>query len=191
MQINDIKSEKTRLRKEFLQIRNSLPINIKTKSDELILNNLLSLNQYKGADTIFTYVSKDSEVDTMRIIDIALDDNKLIAVPKCKSGCEMDFYYIKSKDELESGAFGVLEPKAGLKKADEATGICLVPGICFDKSGFRLGYGKGYYDRFLPQFNGVTVGLCRSDFLIEQLPYYNTDYKVDIVITDKEIYITD
>lgn len=191
MRINDIKSEKAKLRSEFLNIRNSLPNDVKSESDALILENLISLDEYKKADAVFTYVSKGSEADTLCIIDRAFADNKLIAVPKCKSGCEMDFYYIKSKGELEIGAFGVLEPKSGLENADRLSGICLVPGICFDKNGFRLGYGKGYYDRFLPNFNGVVAGLCKNDFLLEQLPYYDTDYRVDIVITDKGVYITD
>lgn len=185
MQISDIKQEKTRLRKELLKIRDSIPDDEKERSDELIFSKLVSLKEYKNAEVIFTYVSKGSEADTFRIIARAFSDKKMVAVPKCAEGFAMDFYYINSISELEPGAFGVLEPAAGLKKADYLCGLCLVPGISFDKLGFRLGYGKGYYDRFLPRFNGTAAGICKSNFLLERLPHYETDYKVDMVITDK------
>lgn len=185
MQISGIKQEKTKLRSTLLKARDIIPDDVKKRSDEAIFSRIISLEEYKSADTIFTYVSKGSEADTYRIIEQALADKKLVAAPKCAAGFTMNFYYINSINELEPGAFGVLEPVAGLKRADCLCGLCIVPGIAFDKSGLRLGYGKGYYDRFLPQFNGTAAGICKSDFLLERLPHYETDYKVDIVITDK------
>lgn len=191
MQISDIKAEKIRLRKEFKAKRKLLSDVEKQRSDGLIYKNIISLKEYKAADTIFTYVSADDECDTIGIIKYALTDKKYVAVPKCKNECEMDFYYINSLDDLELGMYGLLEPKHGLVKANRLTGLCLVPGLCFDKFGIRLGYGKGYYDRFLPQFNGVSAGVCRADYYIDKLPCYQTDCAVDLIVTEKNVYITD
>lgn len=191
MQIDVVSSEKTRLRSKFLGIRDSLVGEAKVKSDRLISKNLFLSYEYRWADSILTYVSKGSESDTLCIIEHAFNDNKSIAVPKCVSNCEMEFYYIKSIEDLEPGSFGVLEPKDGLEKVQSIYGICLVPGICFDKMGIRLGYGKGYYDRFLPNFQGTAIGLCKDDFFVDRLPRDSTDYRVNMVITDKGVYITD
>lgn len=191
MQINDIKAEKSRLRAHFRKLRNSLTEADREKSDAIIFERLASLPEYKSAKQIFAYASMGSEVDTSRIINRALDDNKAVALPKCKADNELDFYYIASADDLENGAYGISEPKYGLTKAEDLSGLCIVPALLFDRRGFRLGYGKGYYDRFLTRFNGITVGVCRDEFIADRLPRYNTDCRVDMIITDKAVYTTD
>ena len=190
MQADLIFEEKRALRKKYLGIRDSLSPTEKADSDLRILNALLSLDEYKKASVIFAYASKGSEADTFGIIKRALDDNKAVALPKCKSGGEMDFYFINSLNDLEPGCFGVLEPKASLKRADSPEGLCIVPALAYSKGGIRLGYGKGYYDRFLPRFKGIAAGLCHHRLLTDKLPFYSTDYKVSLIITDKGIYIT-
>ena len=67
--------------------------------------------------------------------------------------------------------------------------VCIVPGLAFDKNGYRIGYGKGYYDRFLKDFNGTKIGLCRCDFLKDALPVNEFDHKVDMIITEKGIIV--
>ncbi|MCQ4115410.1 5-formyltetrahydrofolate cyclo-ligase [Ruminococcus sp. zg-921] len=191
MQVNIIKEEKSRLRRQYRQRRSAVSAFEKAEIDAQIFKRLISLPQYKSAKQIFAYVSMGSEVDTQCIINHALSENKAVAVPKCVSENKLDFYYINSAEDLLTGAYGIKEPIEGLAAAEDLSGICLVPALLFDYSGFRLGYGKGYYDRFLPRFGGVTVGLCADEFLTECLPRYTTDRRVDMIITDKAVYNTD
>ena len=151
---------------------------------------LINSDMYKVADTVFAYWSVEDEADTRRIINRALSDNKRVALPKCidKNG-NMKFYYIASADDLSIGMYGIMEPCG----EDEATAygncaICLVPGLSFDRYGYRLGYGKGYYDRFLKEFGGISIGLCYNACLSELLPKDEYDIKVDYIITDTKIY---
>ena len=150
---------------------------------------LFSLHQYQAADTVLTYVSKDSEPDTFRIIKRAWRDGKKVAVPRCiDNTCEMTFYYITSFKQLASGSFGVMEPKPAQCQPWEGDGqgsICIVPGMAFDCEGFRLGYGKGYYDRFLSGYHGFTVGLCYSKCVRWSLPRSKYDRPVAILVTDR------
>ena len=103
----------------------------------------------------------------------------------------MEFYSISSFDDLESGAYGIYEPKKECLKitADENT-VCIVPGLAFDKSGFRIGFGKGYYDRFLSEFKGESVGLCYDECFSDILIKDKFDMCVSAVITETCIYKT-
>ena len=101
--------------------------------------------------------------------------------------------YIRSLDDLEKGTFGVLEPKHKQCKlvTDLSHGFCIVPGLCFDAKGYRLGYGKGYYDRFLSEFKGVTVGICYTSCVQYGLPHGYFDRPVDILVTENYIRRTE
>ena len=186
---NDIREIKTDLRIGFKSKRNEMPEHIKLNMDSEIQSRFLTLRQYAKCDTVFTYVSKDLEVDTYAIIRAAWANGKKVAVPKCIEDSKMDFYYIESMDDLEDGSFGVKEPvESKCKKvADLSRGLCIVPGLSFDAEGYRLGYGKGYYDRFLSKFGGETVGLCYSNCIKWKLPHGKYDRAVDVIVTDRYI----
>ena len=145
------------------------------------------MHQYKNASVILTYVSKNPEVDTLHLIAQALADHKRVAVPKCVGEHTIDFYFIKSMDDLEVSTFGVQEPivERCRKIKDYRNCFCIVPGMSFDTDGYRLGYGKGYYDRFLAGFTGATVGLCYSKCVRWSLPKGFYDKPVDILVTEK------
>ena len=186
---NDIREIKTDLRSGFKSKRNEMPEHIKLNMDSEIQSRFLTLRQYAKCDTVFTYVSKDLEVDTYAIIRAAWANGKKVAVPKCIEDSKRDFYYIESMDDLEDGSFGVKEPvESKCKKvADLSRGLCIVPGLSFDAEGYRLGYGKGYYDRFLSKFGGETVGLCYSNCIKWKLPHGKYDRAVDVIVTDRYI----
>lgn len=156
-----------------------------------ILKNLYSLPEYQNAKTILTYVSTDVEVDTFPLIENAVQSNKRVAVPRCIEGKPLiDFYYIEGAQALEHGSYGLLEPAAQPEKKydGKSGGLCIVPGLSFDRKGMRLGYGRGYYDRFLQNFKGITVGVCFSGFLSARpLPAGRFDFPVSIVVTDRQI----
>lgn len=187
----DIRSKKQEIRLKYKYLRSFIPPQKKFEMDAQIHVRLLSFHEYVKCSTMFTYVSKKSEVDTINIIKSSLDIGKKVAVPKCN--CEdnsMDFYYIRSFEDLSLSSFNILEPvttKCELVENYPNDSVCLVPGLVFDISGFRVGYGKGYYDRFLGTYEGYTVGLCYSNFLIETVPQSKLDKAVKILVTDKNV----
>ncbi|MGN0551020.1 MAG: 5-formyltetrahydrofolate cyclo-ligase [Acutalibacteraceae bacterium] len=189
MPVRNIKEIKIQLRNTIKKQRASMPQKKRSELDTKIRNTLYSLRQYKKCEQLLVYVSKDIEVDTISIIKDALKQGKKVAVPKCiTKGNLMDFYYINSiEEDLESGTFGVLEPVPDRceKVTDFSNALCIVPGLSFDAQGFRLGYGKGYYDRFLNGFEGDTVGLCYSMCVRWELPHGYYDRPVDILVTDR------
>lgn len=190
MHVKNIKKLKINLRVGYKEYRKSLSEKKKTSMDTVIQSRLLALYEYGKADTIFTYVSKPIEVDTFALIKAALANHKKVAVPRCiPDTFNMQFFYINSLDDLEKGSFGVYEPipsKCQLV-SDYSKGFCIVPGLSFDAQGYRLGYGKGYYDRFLADFKGITVGICYAGCIQWNLPHGYYDKPVNILITEKYI----
>lgn len=186
----DLREYKAQLRIRYRGERQRLTFAQKTRMDSRILDRLCRLNQYVAQDTILTYVSKAIEVDTLTLINHALAQGKRVAVPKCVAGKrEMHFYFIDSLDDLTPGIFGVLEPQgvAEKKVVNMSEGICIVPGFCFDLLGYRLGYGKGYYDRFLSHYSGVKAGLCYSNGVVGRLRHGRFDCPVDVLVTEQVV----
>ena len=107
----------------------------------------------------------------------------------------MDFYYINSLDDVEIGAFGILEPKESLPKYDlEETrpSIMIIPALSYDKFGYRLGYGRGFYDRYVNRFMGIKAGVCYRAFLKNTpLPRGRFDMAVDYVVTEKGVKLVE
>lgn len=169
---------KNELRKNYKDIRNN--IKDRNNQNKIIFNKVISLEEIKNIDTILIYVSFNNEVDTLNIIKYFLGKKK-VAVPKV-NGNEMDFYYIDSFNDLSKGSFNILEPTTTNKVTSFDNSICIVPGLCFDKENYRLGYGKGYYDKFLSNKNIYTIGLSYEETIIKKLPIDKYDIKLDKVI---------
>lgn len=190
MPLMNIRSRKRELRSKYKRVRASMPKELKAQLDQKLTEKFLELDEYKNCGTLFAFVSSEIECDTSKIIGHALGSGRRVAVPKCqKQNGEMDFYYIKSYDDLEEGMFGILEPvpeKCELA-ADYSNGLCLVPGLSFDLEGYRLGFGKGYYDRFLQKFRGATASVCYNKCIEKELPHGAFDRTVDIIVTEKFI----
>lgn len=190
MPLKNIKERKKELRTYYKKLRTECPRNIKRELDNQITQKFLSLEEYKKCDVLFAFVSMPIECDTSQIIDNALLSNKRVALPKCKnkSGI-MDFYFINSKDDLKRGMYSIFEPDADKCElvTDISHGLCIVPGLCFDFQGYRLGFGKGYYDRFLNDFRGTSVGICYSRYVEKSLPHGIFDKCTDILVTEKFI----
>ncbi len=187
MPMTDIRPLKTALREKYRRIRETLTDEEKTGFDEAIAAQVRRLWQYQRNNTLLVYVSTPIEVDTHRIINNALNDGKKVAVPRCITGTRnMEFYYINSMEDLDSGAFGVLEPnpQKAILMEDFSSGLCIVPAFSYDWNGFRLGYGKGYYDRFLSRFNGNVIGICYSNCVQKVLPHGRYDRPVELLVTE-------
>ncbi len=189
MPVADIRPVKEGLRQKYKQQRAVMQPEEKAQIDEVIAARVASLWQYQRCRMLLIYVSTKIEVDTFRIIEHALAEGKTVAVPRCVPGTrQMEFYRIDSVDELEPGTFGVLEPLPNPEKlvAEFAQdSLCVVPALSYDWNGFRLGYGKGYYDRFLSKYNGVMIGICYSDCVQRKLPHGRFDRPVELLVTER------
>lgn len=171
-------------------MRDALGHTQKSDYDKSIFNRLISCDFYDDANTIFTYVSFKSEVDTIKIIDHSLSLGKIICVPKInKHTNSMEVYRIKVFEDLGRGYFGILEPNGSCSEvpADDID-LILLPGLAFDRSGSRIGYGRGFYDKYLTKCKAQVPKIALSyDFqVVSKLPSNEFDIKVDAIITNKE-----
>ena len=128
------------LRKKYFNIRRDIGILNKSKHDKEIFKKTTNLEEYLGSCLVLTYVSLNDEVDTKELIEYSLKIGKKVAVPKC-IGKEMKFYLINSLSELKKGYFRILEPTNENIVKDFKNSICIIPGVCFDNEGNRIGYG--------------------------------------------------
>lgn len=176
---------KSEFRRFFLNLRREMDeYTIKEKSNQII-NNLLKSDLYKNASSIFIYVSKNKEVDTRDFIEKALADGKKIYVPKIKS---REIIAVKLNDisELEVGRFDI--PTSMSEDSITNPDLTICPGLSFDDDKNRLGFGGGYYDRFLAKNQGIKIGLMISEFASSKIPTDSWDIKMDYVITEDEIF---
>ena len=182
----DIRKYKIELREQCRLYRKSLDKDEKAKMDDEIAKRVKKLYQYRSAKVIMIYVSTAIEVDTFKIIENAFKDGKKVAVPRCiPETRQMEFHYITSIDQLSPGSFGVLEPPiTNQTVTDFSNALMLVPGFTFDQYGYRLGYGKGYYDRYLSRYNGSVVGMCYSPEFRHHMFHGRYDRSVDTVVSD-------
>ena len=193
-------SPKSELRKSILKLRDDIPQDTRKDLDDRIAERVLSVFSDPEYDTLLTYVSFRSEVSTNGIIMRSLKAGIKVAVPRVE-GEDIRFYHISSPDDLAEGYMGIPEPKPSCipweKKAVSDAGspdvftdtVILVPGSVFDKKGNRIGYGGGFYDRFLAQHQGMfSIGLAYECQIAEEIPADEWDRKVDTVITPDHSY---
>ncbi|MGN0596201.1 MAG: 5-formyltetrahydrofolate cyclo-ligase [Ruminiclostridium sp.] len=173
---------KTELRKQLIARRKALDPVSKAEMDKALFENIISCPHFKSAKLVLAFVSTEIEVDTRRLIQYCFDTGKPVAVP-ISGDTELTFCIITDFSQLHKGRYGIYEPLPEKAVTDFSYSICLVPALQFDKNNYRIGYGKGYYDRFLSRYNGFSAGLCYKSF-IGEVPVDKFDHRVDIVITD-------
>ena len=183
--------EKQRLREERLAVREVLSEQERTVLDDRITQKLLATSEYAEATTVLTYVSVSSEVSTRMFIECALRDGKTVAVPRCLPGHCLEFVAIASLEQLVAAPFNLLEPSRELPALTEGqmnNAICIVPALLVDTKGYRLGYGAGFYDRFLSTYPGKKICLAYQQNLSRTtLPHTAFDVAVDMVITESDV----
>lgn len=181
--------EKKILREKFKQIRNKYPKNLKDKKNEAILKIIENLNEYKKSKTIMTYVSFSSEVETKKLIKKMFDQKKRVVVPLIQNKKIIPIE-IKNLKDLKKGKYGILEPTNRKHVKTKNIDLVFVPGIVFDKTGHRIGFGGGYYDKFLKKIPlKKRIGLCFSFQLINKIPADPKDLKVNKIITEKGVIL--
>lgn len=172
---------KSALRGELIALRKAMDVNAKSAWDLDIFKQLKP--HLDSARAVFTYVSTEIEVDTQKIIAYCLERGIPVATP-VSGDIELTFYYISRFEDLIPGRFGILEPKRDLIAAADERTLCVVPALCADGKGFRLGYGRGYYDRFLSDFRGTSVILCYESFR-RDVPREAHDIKADLTLFNR------
>ncbi len=186
--MQSVTGEKSDLRKECKRLRFDMDKNERKYADESIFKHTVGLLDILKPKEVFCYVSSPLlEVDTMELIKYLFSENVRVAVPKCVDGTrDMRFYYIENFDCLKAGAYGILEPDSLLCETayPNIGSLCIVPGLSFDLCGTRIGFGKGYYDRFLNNYRGITAGLCYDCCIRERIPHEEHDAVMDYVITE-------
>lgn len=182
-------SEKARLRRSLLERRKKL--SRREQKDQEILKMILSFPLYRGAETVLLYLSTPQEVDTYRLLEAALGEGKKVFAPVPSVEGTMAFHQVFRLEDLRPGRFGILEPPGSAPvfsaQAQNPSGkaLCFVPGAAFDRRGHRLGYGKGYYDRFLAEAPVISVGLCYEELVLPRLPAEEFDQPVDFLTTEQ------
>lgn len=191
----DILSQKKELRKEAKSYRKSLSENDRLDKSNAIINNLKALKEYQKAEVILMYASLPDEVETLSFIHELTEEGKKQVYCPVTQGDEMEFYKISSLEDLKEGNFHVLEPESlaecRLVLQNNVLYCMLMPGLMFDKKGNRLGYGKGYYDKYLARVpkdvNLTTVALSYDAMVKDAIPAEETDWRADYVVTENEV----
>jgi 5-formyltetrahydrofolate cyclo-ligase len=186
-------TSKTEIRKRLISLRNSLSTEEITAGSNEIVARLMRIEEIRKAATLMVYVSFGSEVRTDDLIRWCWREGKRIVVPFCNvESRELTACRIDGFDELETGHYGIRAPKEGLLRPVEGGEIdaILVPAVAFDRRGYRIGYGGGYYDRFLPRApQAVKIGVAFASQIIEEIPVDGHDLPVDVIVTEREVIV--
>ncbi len=185
---------KQELRQEYLALRQSLSTDVWREDSAEITRRLLGLPEMAKVKQVLCYVSsKDNEVNTLEIIKALLERGCQVAVPRILADVRLEWRCITAIGQLSRARFGILEPAGDtcpLFESPESAEICIVPGIAWDLNGQRIGYGIGFFDRFLSVFNGYTIGLAFESQLYSALPHLEHDVPVRCLITEKQTVYT-
>lgn len=184
-------SIKKQLRAFYKQKRALMPAEQKSHLDSLITQRFVESDEYKSCKMLLCFVSTGIEVSTRQLLETAFAE-KTVLCPRCEGSVSegiMRFYKVSSFGELTPGTMGISEPSAEAPLVTAFEGaLCVLPGLAFDRKGYRLGFGGGYYDRFLAGFNGIKAGICYESCVCDELEHSTYDIKADMLFTDKTIY---
>ena len=174
--------DKKELRRQIREQKRAMSEEEIVAASERLGELFLNCPQYKDAKTIYGYLPYNQEVRTVPMLEQAMKDGKRVAVPKCY-GEEMRFIYMEDLSKVEKGYANIPEPIADEPVADDKTALVLMPGMAYTEDGKRMGYGGGFYDKFLAaEPNHPTVALCYDFQMVEDLPTEDYDIPVDCVL---------
>ena len=158
-------------------------------SDRALFQRFLCLPSVRQAGTLLLFYGVGQEPATEALFAPLWRQGKRICLPRCLPHRQMEARMVESPEDLTPGVWGIPEPGEHCPKVGrEALDLILAPALCYDRRCRRLGQGGGYYDRYLQNFRGVTVGLCRDRLLAEQIPVEPHDLSVDLVLTETDMF---
>ena len=178
------KNEVRQLIKSYRQ--NLSDEDVKSQS-RLIIDRLKKSDIYKNTENVFLYISYNREVDTYMLLSQCLTDEKNVYAPRVLSKTDMEFYRVQDEHDLVSGYMGIMEPSEACEKVRIRDGLFIMPGLAFDYDFHRIGYGGGFYDRYLSADNTFVKAALAFDFqLLDNIPYEEHDLKPDYIITQTQ-----
>ena len=180
--------EKKALRTFIRKKERTLDPTYKAESSEAICRHLLALDEYKSAKIVFAFAGTEKEIDTSLFMNETIAAGKTLILPRCAAEHAIDLCVVRSMDDLEAGAYGILEPKKNCALVTAADiDFAVVPCLSFDRKGRRLGQGGGYYDRLLPQLRCPTALICREQLLSPEVPVEEHDMRCTMLVTEKGV----
>ncbi len=192
---------KTYIRKQMAMKRNGLRAEQRKIASAAACAKAQMLLESRSVDSFMVYIAFRSELDLSELIEWGWRTGRDVIVPKCiAADRSMNLYYLRSWDELTTGAYGIMEPNPSVAPRVEtgvAPDVIIVPGLAFDRNGGRLGYGGGYYDRFAEQMQGsaagndhrLWLGASFEEQLVDEVPLERHDLVMDGLITEHEVYL--
>lgn len=178
--------KKSELRKEFLNKRDALNEEERSIYSEKIKVKLKSLKEFKEAKSVLLYCPIRKEPDLTSLIWESLSLKKRVLLPKVE-GQDIKLYPIISQEQIKPGSFCIPEPMGGKEFPPYEVELAIVPGVVFDERGYRIGFGKGYYDRLLQKVMGVKIGVAYSFQVVQEIPTDEWDQPVDVLVTESYI----
>ena len=181
--------EKQELRARLKQKRASIPPEQKKAMDAAIVKRIAASDEFRNASVLLLYAPMPTEVNLLPLVRLARKNQKPVAFPRCDTETNtMRFYILDPNARLIPGAYNIPEPPADAPICEpDRHALCILPALTFDPSGARLGYGKGYYDRFLSTFPGITAGAVYESLLVKKLPTEAHDRAVSLLFTDRAV----
>jgi len=182
-----IDQSKARLREKLKQLRSQVTPGMAEAASQRVWTILAGLPEFKKAKGIGAFASTPNEINTFSILESSLESGKNLFLPRvAKDKAHFDYYLVRNLENLEPGRFGIPEPAEGRPADWGELDLVLVPGLAFDKTGNRLGYGQGYYDRILPHLKKtcLTIGLAYSFQVDDQVPVSLKDVPVQALLTE-------
>lgn len=179
--------QKEKLRRFYIKKREELPSEERQRLSKAIVERVKELPAFKRANNLLLFCPHRGEPDITPLFDVVIKEGKNLILPKV-NGRDLRLIKVEGKENLGLGAFCILEPQGGEEVRPEDIDFSLVPGVAFDKEGYRLGFGKGYYDRLLERLGGIKVGVAYEFQVVERLPRDTWDKPVDLVLTEKNFY---
>lgn len=193
----EMRKKKAELRQIFASYRDEIPEEIRERASLVIKERLFALEEFQKASYPVFFVSFGSEVNTRPMIIDALQMGKQVIVPLTEKK-ERRLLLSRLEDfekDLQPGVFGILEPHAESFRpvSPEDVDLVLVPGLVFGLNGYRIGYGGGYYDRFLENIpvEVPRIGLCYEGQVVEEVPHGNHDFPVNKIVTEERVVLVD
>ena len=184
-----LKEEKKQLRSELLALRSEIVGEERIKAEAAVVSRILALTSFRFAETVLIYYPIKGELNVLPIAEAAIKSGKKVAFPLCDTeSSTMTYHIVSDLNELKAGSYGIPEPPSELPAyipSKDKNDIIIIPAVCFDRQGYRIGYGKGYYDRYLNDFGGTAIGVTFDKLLRRSVPRGRFDKHVSLIVTEK------
>ncbi len=190
MSTEQIRNDKREIRKANKQRRAEIDKNVKAELDAKICEYIINSVSFKYADTVLMFHPTDEEINILPVFERAKELGKRVAFPKCFGKGIMRFFYVDDLLLMKDGKYGIKTPDEGEEFTSSTHPLCIVPSLSATKKGTRLGYGGGFYDRFLHKFDGISMCVQYDEFVTDELPQEKRyDKKFDILVTESGVCV--